>query len=50
MQSCMLAEGGNNFKETRMKKEQRRRVGINLEVFNCNEEAFKIATDKLEQS
>lgn len=50
MESAMLKEGGNNFKEPHVKKVKRRRAGEDIEVFKCSDEAYSTATVKLEQS
>lgn len=49
MNSLMLVGGGNNYKEPHIKKEKRRRSGEDIEVQTCNEEAYNIATTKLEE-
>lgn len=49
MECAMGVEGGNNFKEPHMKKVERRRSGEDIETFTCSEEAYNIATAKLEQ-
>lgn len=50
MESSMMVDGGNNYKEPHMKKDKRRRAGENIEVFTCSQEAYDIATAKLQQS